>query len=277
MNQNFNKKFRFFMLFIALPLVLAKLIWSGALIFLDKSNSKILRGENYNYHYSLSLADKFIGEHKVLPKKRVDKDDGEKLDNIKLKGTYLGGDASFIIIEDGTSESKFIYIGDDFRGYNLTKVGESKVVFEKGGKNYYVLLNDKDNRDTKSKASSISDNMPPPPDEIESTPPTTPATIERSELNSYIKNPDKIWKNIRIQEQRSNGQISGFRVNYVKKGSFFERGGLRSGDIIKGIDGNEIKSLADVMKYYTNIDSLDSLSLTVLRGGSEIELDFSVN
>jgi general secretion pathway protein C len=276
MNQNFNKKFRFFMLFIALPLVLAKFIWSGALVFLDKSNSKMARGEDYNYHYSLSLADKFIGKHKATPKTRVDKDDGEKLDNIKLKGTYLGGDASFIIIEDGKSESKFIYIGDDFRGYNLSKVGESKVVFEKGGKNYYVLLNDEENKDKKPEKSPTSD-MPPSPEDMEPTPPGTPAAIDRSELNSYIKNPDKIWKNIRIQEQRSNGQISGFRVNYVKKGSFFEKGGLKSGDVIKGIDGSEIKSLADVMKYYTNIESLDSISLTVLRGGSEVELDFSVN
>ena len=275
MNQNFSKKFRFFMLFIALPLVLAKFLWSGALLFLDKSSSKTTRGEDYNYHYSLSLADKFIGDHKELPKDNVDKNDGQKLDNIKLKGTYLGGDASFIIIEDG-SESKFIYIGDDFRGYNLTKVGESKVVFVKAGKNYYVLLNDEENKDKKPALSNDGE-MPPSPEDIEPPSAGTPVAIARSELTSYVKNPDKIWKNIRIQEQRSNGQIDGFRVNYVKKGSFFEKGGLKSGDVIKGIDGSEIKSLADVMKYYTNIESLDSISLTVLRGGSEVELDFSVN
>jgi general secretion pathway protein C len=274
MNQNFSKNLRFFILVIAIPLVLAKFIWSGALFFLDKSNTKTMRGDNYSYHYSLRIVDKFIGSHIDIPKPKVEVDDGQKLDDIKLKGTYLGGDASFIIIEDG-GESKFIYIGEDFRGYNLIKVGESKVVFKKGDKNYYVLLNDEESNSGsnmgESKENSFSDIKESEPTQEE------PATITREEINSYVKNPDKIWKNIRIQEQRTNGQIDGFRVNYVKKGSFFDKAGLKSGDVIKGIDGSEIKSLADVMKYYTNVESLESLSLSILRGGSEIELDFSVN
>ncbi len=275
MNQNFNKKLRFFLLFIALPLVVAKLIWSVALIFLDKSpNINSLSGESYSYHYSANLASKFIGNKQDIPREIPREDDGEKLDNISLKGTYQGGDASFIVIEDG-SESKFIYIGDKFRGYRLSRVGDRKVVFEKGGKNYYVLLEDEDKSPSSHKSSNI--DTPTSSSESNALDSGGPISLTRDEMNEYIKNPDKIWNNIRIQEMRKNGQIDGFRVNYVKHGSFFDKAGLKSGDVIKAIDGNEIKSLGDVMKYYTNVDTLDSLSLTVLRGGSEIELDFNVN
>jgi len=104
-----------------------------------------------------------------------------------------------------------------------------------------------------------------------------PVAITHDEVEDYIKNPNKIWRNIRIQELRKNGQIDGFRVNYVKKGSFFDKAGLKSGDVIKAIDGNEIKSLSDVMKYYNDINNLDGLSLTVLRGGNEVELEFNIN
>jgi general secretion pathway protein C len=274
MSQNFSRKLRFFALYIVLPLVVAKFLWSLSLFFLAKGSIESREVENYGYHYNLNLASKIVGGVVPIIKHEpvVQSDDGEEIKNIKLKGTYLGGDASFMIIEDG-GESNFIYIGESYKGYELVRVSEKKVGLEKNGKNYYILLWDDDNK----KSSPTSSQRATSPSIESPVTPGMPANITRDELNSYVKNPNKIWKNIRIQEQRSNGQISGFRVNYVKKHSFFDKAGLKSGDVIKGIDGNEITSLADVMKYYTNIESLDALSLTVERGGEEIELDFNVN
>ena len=272
MSQAFSKKVRFFVYYIALPLVIAKLLWSVALFFIPKVQLGSSENSNpYNYHYSISLANKIIGNKIDIPTDKPSVDDGEKLDNIRLKGTYLGGDASFIIIEDGI-ESKFIYIGEKFRGYDLVKVGERKVVFEKNGKNYYVLLDDDEDKSSTNN-NDIAHNEP----VHESREGDGPVSITRDEMNSYIKNPDKIWKNVRIQEIRKNGILNGFRVNYVKRGSFFDKAGLKSGDVIKAIDGQEIRSLGDVMKYYTNANALDSLTLTVDRDGNEIDLDFSVN
>jgi len=272
MSQNFSKRLRFFIAYVALPLALAKLIWSGALFFLSKESvAKQKKSNSYSYHYSLNLANKFIGDKIDLPPVIPDVDDGQRLDDIRLKGTYLGGDASFIIIEDG-GESKFVYIGEKFRGYDLVKVGERKVVFEKEGKNYYVLLDDEESKSNYEDHNSLDLGQSGSSREGEG-----PVTITRDDMNSYIKNPDKIWRNIRIQEIRDGGVLQGFRVNYVKRGSFFDRAGLKSGDVIKAIDGEEIRSLGDVMKYYTNAKTLDSLTLTVDRGGNEVELDFSVN
>jgi general secretion pathway protein C len=273
MSPNFSRKLRFFALFIILPLVVAKLLWSLSLFFLDKGVVENTKGESYGYHYNLNLSSKIIGNKNTIIKDEpiVADDDGEEIKNIKLKGTYLGGDASFMIIEDG-GKSNFIYIGESYKGYEVVRISEKKVGLKKHGKNYYILLWDEEGKSSKTAPKSISHaEMPPAPI------PGMPATITKEELHTYIKDPNKIWKSIRIQEQRENGQISGFRVNYVKKSSFFDQAGLRSGDVIKGIDGNEITSLADVMKYYTNVDSLDSLSLTVERAGEEIELDFNVN
>jgi general secretion pathway protein C len=261
--------------FVILPMAVAKLLWSVVMFFTDTGESKgvVKNRNNYGYHYSLNLANKIISNGVEEIVTRVEEDDGQKLDNIKLKGTYLGGDASFIVIEDGV-ESKFIYIGEKFRGYELIKVGERKVVFERNGKNYYVLLSD-DEDEKKGVGKRAMHKKPSNKREPQDS--GGVVTITRDELNSYIKNPNKIWNNIRIQERRREGMLDGFRVNYVKRGSFFDKAGLKSGDIIKRIDGNEIESLADVMKYYTSVDSLESLTLTVLRGGEEVEIDFSVN
>ncbi len=272
MNHTFSKKLRFFLLFIALPLIVAKLLWSVSEIFLQKAPPmRAKHSTQYNYHYSLYLANKIIGNKVEIPQEKPTEDDGQKLEDIKLKGTYLGGDASFIIIEDG-GESKFIYIGEKFRGYELNRVGERKVVFEKNGKNYYVLLDGEEEKRQRQHQSSFSGGGASSQEDED-----TPVSLTHEEMKSYLRNPDKIWNNIRIQEMRREGELVGFRVNYVKRGSFFDKAGLRSGDVIKAIDGNEIHSLGDVMKYYNNADNLESLSLTVLRNGQEKELDFSVN
>jgi len=271
MSPNFSRKLRFFALFLVLPLVVAKLLWSISLFFLDKGSVESQKAENYSYRYSINLASKIIGNvnNVVNDEPVVANDDGEQIKNMKLKGTYLGGDASFMIIED-SGKSNFVYIGESHKGYELVRVGEKKVGLEKNGKSYYILLRDEENR-PQTRPGRRSE-MP----AVEAEP-GMPATITKDELNSYVKDPNKIWKSIRIQEQRVNGEISGFRVNYVKKSSFFDTAGLKSGDVIKGIDGNEITSLADVMKYYSNIDSLESLTLTIERAGEELELDFNVN
>ena len=272
MSPNFSKNLRFFAFYLVLPLVIAKLLWSLSLFFLDKGSVESQKAESYSYRYNLNLSSKIIGGTDVgsKPEPVIASDDGEQLKNMKLKGTYLGGDASFMIIEDG-GKSSFIYIGESHKGYELVRVSEKKVSLEKNGKNYYILLRDEENKPSSSAP------MPGLDAPVVEAIPGAPASITKKELNSYIKDPNKIWKSIRIQEQRVNGQISGFRVNYVKKASFFDVAGLKSGDVIKGIDGNEITSLADVMKYYTNVDSLESLTLTVERAGEELELDFNVN
>ncbi len=272
MSPNFSKKLRFFAFYFVLPLVIAKLLWSLSLFFLDKGSVESQKAESYSYRYNLNLTSKIIGGANVHINNEpmIATDDGEQLKNMKLKGTYLGGDASFMIIEDA-GKSSFIYIGEKHKGYELVRVSEKKVSLQKNGKNYYILLRDEENKPSRDvKPHPGMDDIAPPI-------PGAPAIITKKELNSYVKDPNKIWKSIRIQEQRVNGQIAGFRVNYVKKASFFESAGLKSGDIIKGIDGNEITSLADVMKYYTNVDSLESLTLTVERAGEELELDFNVN
>jgi general secretion pathway protein C len=162
----------------------------------------------------------------------------------------------------------------------LIEVYEERAVLEKNGIKYDIVLEDDDSESgasspSKSSAKPIESKQVEEPAAV--FVPGEPTQISRNELNSYVKNPNKIWKNVRIQELRRDGNLEGFRVNYVKKGSFFEKAGLKSGDVIKGLDGKEIKSLSDVMKYYSEVQTLDGLSLSVSRGDEELELEFNVN
>ena len=277
MNQSSAKILRVFIIFILLPFAIVKIAYAVlTLLFLQKDNVVKPKRGSLSYHFSMNIG------HKILPtvtKQPVVQqiEATNRIKDIKLKGTYLEGDQSFIVVEDQLGTT-FLYKGDRYVGYMLKAIYDGRAIFEKNGKNYdLVIEEDNGKQHTSGRTGNVvagENTATPGSNSGESF---EPVTVTRDEIDSYIKNPNKIWRNIRIQEIRRNGQIDGFRVNYVKKGSFFDQSGLKSGDVIKAIDGSEIRSLSDVMRYYNNIKNLDGLSLTVLRGGNEVELEFNIN
>ncbi len=273
MNQTSNKMLKIFIFYILLPFALVKLLYSIGGFFLVKDDLQASKGQNLGYHYSLNFANKILQNGTIQPQK-VQIEATNRIKDIKLKGTYLDDVNSFIVIEDHLGTT-FLYKGDRYVGYTLKEIYDSRAIFEKAGKNYDLVIDEDDHKPMKQ--SHNIGGMEKNSYTNESQESFAPVSVPREEVNSYIKNPNKIWQNIRIQELRKNGRIDGFRVNYVKKGSFFDTSGLKSGDIIKSIDGNEIHSLSDVMKYYNNINNLDGLALTVQRGENMVDLEFNIN
>jgi general secretion pathway protein C len=100
--------------------------------------------------------------------------------------------------------------------------------------------------------------------------------IQRSLIQEYTKNPDKIWKNIGLYEVKSEGKLDGFKVRFVRRGSPFAELGLKRGDIIKSINGEPIVDYATPMRMLKSADSIDDLSLTVERNHEEQELKYEV-
>jgi len=275
MNQKSTNYLYLFSLYILLPVAVVKLLWSVGLFFLDKDALSAPKEGEFSYYYNINLAKNIIGDRKVIAKTEP-VETHSRIDDIKLKGTYAAEDESFIVIEDQLGTT-FLYKNEKYVGYRLIEVYDERAVLEKNGIKYDIVLEDEDNGATPSTNRGSSHSEPTVTEPEEQFVPGEPVRLTRNELNSYVKNPNKIWKNIRIQELRRDGTLNGFRVNYVKKGSFFDKAGLKSGDVIKSIDGKEIKTLSDVMKYYSNVNSLDGLTLGISRGDDEIDLEFNVN
>jgi general secretion pathway protein C len=274
MNQKSTNYLYLFSLYILLPVAIAKLLWSLGLFFLDKDALTAPKEGEFSYYYNINLAKNIIGDRKVITKTEP-VETHSRIDDIKLKGTYVAEDESFIVIEDQLGTT-FLYKNEKYVGYRLIEVYDERAILEKNGKKYDIVLEDEDGvSGGNTAATHTQTNVSNEPEE--QFVPGEPVRLTRNELNSYVKNPNKIWKNIRIQELRRDGTLNGFRVNYVKKGSFFDKAGLKSGDVIKSIDGKEIKTLSDVMKYYSNVSTLDGLTLGIFRGDDEIDLEFNVN
>ena len=51
---------------------------------------------------------------------------------------------------------------------------------------------------------------------------------------------------------------------------------LRNGDIVKNVAGNEIKSLDELISFFNDLQSKDSVSYQVLRRGREHNIDLNI-
>ena len=64
-------------------------------------------------------------------------------------------------------------------------------------------------------------------------------------------------------------------VTGIKAGSIFRKMGLRNGDIVKGVNDNEIKSTEDLINIYNDLKSAPDISLQIMRRGQERSLNYS--
>jgi len=88
----------------------------------------------------------------------------------------------------------------------------------------------------------------------------------------------KIFIKISVSLKVKKGNaLQGFRVSFVRKGSEFEKLGVRRGDVIKSINGEKIDSYNAAFGVYKNITNINNLSLVVERGKEEVELEYEVN
>jgi len=199
---------------------------------------------------------------------------------IKLLAIYNDSEISVVTVEY-KNKSKVLGSGDMINGFILEDAGSNFAIFSKSDKNYKVMLD-------KSSKSSSSINM------IKSvSSPKSKKTekkvlgevtnegdvkiIDRTLLNHYAENMEDIYKNIGIAEIKEGKDLKGFKINFVRKDSPFAKLGIRRNDVIKSINGEEIRSYNAAFGVYKNIKNVDSLSLVIMRGKEEMELEYEIN
>ena len=256
--------------------LLVKLIWLGVEIKLLPTvgvdqEEKVGRKSLY-YRVDLS-------PNKVpIPKKVKKKVSVGNIKDIKLLAVYNATDITVVTILY-KKKTKVLGRGEEINGFVLEGAGRTYATFSKNGKMYRVDL-------IKDKKSSGSGSITPTSKLVvpqyqdgkgEVIDAGDHRIIDKSLLEHYAKNMDDIYKNIGISEIKENNTLKGFRITFVKRGSPFAKLGIRRGDIIKSINGQEINSYNAAFNAYKNIGNVENLTLVILRRGEEMELEYEIN
>ena len=199
---------------------------------------------------------------------------------IKLLAIYNASDITVVTVEY-RNKPKVLGSGDRINGFTLEGAGRNFAMFSKEDKNYKVLL-DKNSKSSSSMGRVQS--IPTPKTKVktkkvlgEVTNEGSAKIIDRSLLDHYANNMDDIYKNIGIAEIKEGKDLKGFKINFVRKDSPFSKLGIQRNDVIKSINGQEITSYNAAFGVYKNIKNVDNLSLVIIRGKEEMELEYEIN
>jgi len=199
--------------------------------------------------------------------------------DLKLLAIYHAKDATVVTVSY-RGKSKVLSKGEDINGFVLEGAGINYATFSKDGKSYKVLL-DKGKHTgsvaTHSNSVTAAPQRPAASAKGEITDAGDRKVIDRSVIDYYRKNFREIGRNIGIAESRKGDALDGFKVTFVRRGSDFEKLGLKRNDVIKAVNGEPVTSYKAAMDIYRKVGTMDNMTLTIERGNEERELEYEVN
>lgn len=111
----------------------------------------------------------------------------------------------------------------------------------------------------------------PPPDSGA----TSSFDLSRQVIEDSMQNLGQIMQQAHI-ERVSRGDTKGYRINGIQSGSVFERLNLQNGDIVTGINGQEITDPSQFTELYNSLPQHDTVTVNLYRRGRKHDLTFSL-
>jgi general secretion pathway protein C len=200
----------------------------------------------------------------------------EALDPTTLQVALLGtvsGDAqtAYAVIEEtATGEQGLYRVGDGIQNAIIKMILRGKVVLRVGD-NDEVLTMEESAR-SRTKAGSASSRVR----RSRTVPRRSTVTVRQSEVQESLQNMNELLSQVRIRPHFRDGQPDGLALTRIKSQSIFARMGLRSGDIVKGVNGNPIETPDDVLSLYEGLKSGSQISLEITRNGEPQTINYRI-
>jgi general secretion pathway protein C len=261
--------------------VIAKTLWLiVAILFLPKSgieHIEVSKAKPLFYRVKLANISKEPPKLKTPPQNLLKLSAVADMKGIKLIALYNASNALVVTVEKA-KKTEVLSKGDNIDGFILNSAGPNYAIFIKNKKEFKLLL-----EDTKIKESVIKVTKSHKP-KVKKTPQNSiiedeygnGKIVSKNLLSSYTKDIKKVWKDIGINEYKVNGQLQGFKINFIKKGSDFEKLGLRRGDLLQAVNGQELNSYKSAYSFYGEMGNIENLTLSIKRNNQDMELEYEI-
>jgi general secretion pathway protein C len=231
-------------------------------------------------HYAIIHKRDIFNSVKPTPAPAVEQAAAPTQLKLKLWGTAVfdsGGSLS--IIEDLGARKQGVYGIDDVVPGNATvkAIEWDRVVLSHGGKDEILEI-----EDAKSVGSS--------PRPAAAAVPAASAgggagiqqtaeneyTVPRTEVDTALENMSQLFTQIRAVPHFEGGQSVGFRLFAIRRGSLFDRIGLKNGDIVRGINGNEMSDPSKALALLQELRDASNLDVDITRNQQPQKLTYSI-
>ena len=193
--------------------------------------------------------------------------------DIRLKGVFAadGKTLSAAVLNLG-GRDQAVKVGQELAaGVTLVAVNADFVVISRAGVRERIDLERFENRNAKQATAS---NAPAAQFRLNVAATGTNAySLSRQELNSVLQDPrQQVFFNGRFGAATGGG----VRVEDAPSGSLMEKLGIKTGDVITGVNGQPVNSQGDLVRLYQQFGTLSSIRAEVRRGGAPVMLSYTI-
>jgi general secretion pathway protein C len=185
---------------------------------------------------------------------------------VRLVGTIVGeSEDSLAVIEDmGTKEQRLYHIEDIIGGdAKLIEVTRNEVTFLRGAIRETLTVQEENatGQPTSPQAAMPVPAMSPRPTGSQSN-----WVLDKQEVTAALENLPQLLTKARVVPNLSpEGKNDGFRVVSISPASFYERIGLRNGDVIQRINGVEVKDPQTFMQVFNQLKDESNITMDLMR------------
>ncbi len=197
---------------------------------------------------------------------------------LKLWGTVTGdGDRTYAVIEEPRKREQNLFrIGDTLEGAKVKEILREQVILTVNGQDEVLRMAEAPDRSRSVATRAVPAQAPSTPFQGNDGDSPQQVNLSRSEVESAMDNVNSLMRQARIRPHFRNGKPDGLTLSRVRRDSVFTRLGLRSGDIITGVDGQPIQSVDDALKFYNSLKSASNLNLQIRRRGQTQTLQYAI-
>ncbi len=216
--------------------------------------------------------------------------------NLKLWGVSLHSRGkSYCVIEDLASRKQEVYrIGDQVPGSATVKqIKWDHVVLDRGGFEEILEI-------AQPSGGPLPSSVPGPagqrvivnasfpstaPDPLAPTVAPNPHIqqvaeneyhIDRAEVDRQLDNMNQLLTQMRAVPHFENGKSTGFRLFAIRQGSIFEQLGLRNGDVIQTINGQDLSDPAKALALFQELRNTSEIKIAGIRNKQPFETFYRI-
>jgi general secretion pathway protein C len=198
--------------------------------------------------------------------------------NLKLWGTVTGTEQeAFAVIEEAGSRKQNLFrIGDTVENATVKMILREKVVLSVNGKDEVLEIEKAVGRARTSSAAAGRRPFPARAGTGSARVRTQKITLRRSMIDNAIQDVNQLLSQVNVRPHFHQGQPDGLMLSRIKPNSLFMRMGLRNGDVISGVNGQNIQSVDDALSFYESLKSSDTVTVQLKRGGRDRLIEYHI-
>ena len=101
--------------------------------------------------------------------------------------------------------------------------------------------------------------------------------INRSFINKHLRSLPEVLQQARVIPHWEDGKMIGYRFKHIQPGSPYEQLGFKVDDVIKSVEGEQIKSELQAVELFHRLKNSSKLNMILQREGKDVPFSWTVD